>query len=81
MDDDSDNGYISTNYLKDIQDGSQIHPGINARYVRLKIRDRIKKTQSEWKVAEISADRMGKVLNKVFKDVVIELNHSFPTLG
>ena len=41
--DDSDDGSISTNYLKDISDGIQIHPKINARYSRLKICDRIKK--------------------------------------
>ena len=34
---------ISTNYLEDIPDGSQINPEINARYSRFKIRDHIRK--------------------------------------
>ena len=58
------------NDIKDIQDGSQIHPEINARYDRLKIRDRIKQTQIERKWAELSAKSMGKVLHKLFKAVV-----------
>ena len=36
-DDDSNDGYISTDVLKDIQDRSKIYPEINARYTILKI--------------------------------------------
>ena len=43
----SDDGYISTNYIEGILNGSQIQPEINARYARFKICDRILKTQNE----------------------------------
>ena len=43
-DNDYDDGSISTNYLEDIRGGSQIHPELNTRYSRLKIRDCIKQT-------------------------------------
>ena len=61
---------MSTNALEDIRYGSQIHPEINARDDRLKMRDLIKKTKSERKRSEISPKSMGKYLHKVFKDVV-----------
>ena len=62
-DDDSDDGSISTNDLKDIWDGSQIHPYIKSVYARLKIRDRMKQTKSERKGGELSEKRIGKVLH------------------
>ena len=37
------------NVLGDTQDGSQIHSEFNVRDARLKLRDRIKQTQSKWK--------------------------------
>ena len=74
----SDNGSISKNALEEILDGIQIHPDINARYARLKICDRIKETQSEWKEEEISAKNIGKYSHKIFKAVVNALNNSFP---
>ena len=40
--DESEYGSISTNVFEDIQYESQIHPDINARDARLKVRDRIK---------------------------------------
>ena len=46
---DSDERYISTNALEDIKDGGQIHIEINSRDARLKICDRIRQTQNEWK--------------------------------
>ena len=67
---DSYGGSISTNALEDIWDGSKINLDINSRDARLKIRDHIRKTQNEWKAAELSAKSMGKVLHKVFKAVV-----------
>ena len=47
----------------------------------MKIRDHIRQTQNEWKGAELSEKIMGKVLHKLFKDVVNELRHAFPNLG
>ena len=52
-----------------IQYGRQIHPNINARYARCKICEHIKKTKSEWKESEISANTMGKGLHKSYKAV------------
>ena len=43
---DSDDGYISTNVLEDIWDENQIHPEINARDDRLKMHDHIRKTKN-----------------------------------
>ena len=80
-DDDTDDGYISKNVPKDILDGSKIHPDNNERDARLKISDRIKQTQNEWKGAEISAKSTGKVLHKTFKAVVNKLKNALPTLG
>ena len=48
---DSYDGYISINSLKDIWDGSQLHLELNAINNRLKIRDHIKLMKNEWKVA------------------------------
>ena len=48
-DDNSDDGSISTNNIKDIRHGNHIHPDINPRYARLKICDRFNQAQSEWK--------------------------------
>ena len=70
-----------TNAIKDIWNGSKIHPDINARYSRLKILDRIRQTQGDWKVAELSEKIMGKCLHKLFKAIVNELNNALPTLG
>ena len=42
-DDDSDDGYISRNYLKKIRDRNYVHTYINAGNYRLKILDHIKK--------------------------------------
>ena len=80
--DESDEVYISTKSIEDIRDISQIHPDVNTRDAKLKIRDHIFQTQSEWKIAEISVKSMGKCLHKLFKAVVNELNNnSLPKLG
>ena len=42
-------GSISTSALEEIWYGNYVHPDINVIYTRLKIRDRIRQTQSEWK--------------------------------
>ena len=50
--------------LEGICDGSQSHPKLNRREARYKIRDPIRKRQSEWK-RELKATRnMGKGLHK-----------------
>ena len=67
---DSYNISISTNNLEAIRDGSYIHTDIDTIDARLKICDRIKQAQSEWKVAELSANIMVKGLHKLFKAVV-----------
>ena len=66
-DNDSEEGSISTDALGDIWDGSQIHPKINTRYDKFKIRDLIRQTQAEWKVVELSENSMVKGLHKIFK--------------
>ena len=80
IEDDSDDGSISMKDIKEIWGGSQIYPDINRRDARLKIRDLIKKTQSEWEIAELSVNSMGKSLYKLLKAAVNELNNSFPNL-
>ena len=64
---DFDYGSINMITLEDIKDGSQIHPEINSRYARLKIRDCIRQTKNEGKGSELSSKSMGKGLHKVFK--------------
>ena len=76
----SDYGSISTGALEDILDGNYVNPNITARDTILKICDRIRQAQREWKGAVVSAKRMGNFLHKVFKVAVKELNNSFPTL-
>ena len=66
----SDDGSISMNALEEIRYGRYVKPNINSRDTRLKIRDRIKQAQSEWKEAEIPAKRMVKDLHQVFKAFV-----------
>ena len=66
--------------LEKIWHGSYVHPKINARDARFKIRENIRQTNSEWKVAELSANGMRKGLHKGFKDVVNELNSLLPNL-
>ena len=47
--DESGHDLIYTEMLEDVRDGSQTHPNINKREARYKIRDGIRKRQSEWK--------------------------------
>ena len=71
----SNNKYISVDDIEDIQDVIYVHPNINARDTRLKIRDPIRQAQSEWKIEELSVKYMVKGLHKVFKIVVKRLNN------
>ena len=67
--------------LEDIWYGNYVHTNINARDSRLKIYDRIKQAQSEWKEAELLQKRMRKYSHKVFKVIIKWVNHSLPVLG
>ena len=71
---------VRRNYLEDIWGGNYTHLDIKARYSRLKIIDCIRQTQTECNGAEISAKRMGKGLNMVFKVIVKELDNLLPDL-
>ena len=51
---------MSTEMLEDILDRSKSHTNINWREARYKIRDRIRKRQSEWKGALKATQNMGK---------------------
>ena len=48
-DDDSNNVSVCTDAVENIQYGKHVHPDINARYSRLKTRDRIMQLKNEWK--------------------------------
>ena len=78
---DSDDKSISMDDPEDIRDGNYVHPNINARYSRFKIRFGIRQVHSKWKGAEISSKMMGKGLHSVFKAIVKELNNSLPDLA
>ena len=77
----SDHDLISTEMLEDIRDGSQIHPNINRREARYKIRDRIRQTQSEWKGALKATRNIGKGLDKVCSTIVLEILQELTNLG
>ena len=77
----SDDNHISTETLHDIRDGSQTHLYVDKREERCKIRDRIKKRQSEWKVALRATHNMGKGLHKVFSTIVSEISQELTNLG
>ena len=47
--DESDDGPMSTEMLKDICDCSRYHPNINIRKARSKICDHIRQVQLDWK--------------------------------
>ena len=81
IENDFDDGSINTNDLEEIQYGNYLHTDINARDTRLKINDHIRQGKSERKGVELSAKSTGKGLNKVFKDIVNELNNSIHDLG
>ena len=65
-----DDDHISTETLHDIRDENQTHPNIDKREARLKIRDRIRQRQPEWKGALKATRNMGKGLHKVFSTIV-----------
>ena len=50
--------------LHDIRDGNQTHPKIDKREARLKIRDRIKQSKSQWKGALRATQKWEKVYIK-----------------
>ena len=79
--DESDHDIISTDMLEDIRDGSQTYPTVNKREAHCKIRDRIRKNQSEWKVALKDTQSMGKGLHKLFSTVVKYISQELTPLG
>ena len=81
IDNDSNEGSISKNDLEEIQDGNYLHTDINTRDTILQIHDHIRQGKSERKGVELSAKSTRKGLNKVFKDIVNELNNSIHNLG
>ena len=80
-DDESEHDNIFTEMLENICNGSQSHPNVNRRESRYKIRDRIRKSQSECKEALKAMRNMGKGLHKVFETFVKEILQDFPPLG
>ena len=71
----SDHDLISMEMLEDIRDGSQAHPTVNKREARYEIRDRIRRKESQWKLALKATRNMVKVLHKVFSTIVKEIFH------
>ena len=69
----SDHDLISTEMLEDIRYGSHIHPNVNKREARYKIRDRVRQKELQWKGALKSTRSMGKGLHKVFSTIVNEI--------
>ena len=79
--DESDGEPMSTEMLEDIHDGIQSRPGVNRREACYKIRDHIKKGQTEWKGELLSTQKIGKGLHKTFKAVVNDISQYLPILG
>ena len=79
--DESDDEPMSKEMLEDICDGSKSHTSVNRREERSKIRDRIKRSQVEWKGELSSMRNMGKVFHKVFNAVVNDISQVLPILG
>ena len=64
---DSDDETMFTEMLEDIRDGSKSHTSVNRREARYKIRDHIKRRQTEWKELLLSTKNMGKVYKECLK--------------
>ena len=69
----SDHDPISMEMLEEICDRIQSRPNINRKEARYRIRDCIKKIQSELKGSLQDTQNMVKVLHKVFDTVVKEV--------
>ena len=76
----SDVETMSTEMLEDICDVSQSHPSVNMREACYKIRNCIKRSQVEWKLALLSMQNMVKGSHKVFKAVVTDISQILPIL-
>ena len=76
-----DEGLISTELLQDIRDRNRTHPEMNKREARMAIRDRIKKSKSEWKGALRATDKMKKGLHQVFRTIVSEILQELSNFG
>ena len=79
--DESDHDLIYTEMLEDIREKSHTNPNVNRREARYKIRDRIRKIQSECKGALKATKSMGKGLHKVFSMVVKDISQELTPLG
>ena len=79
-DDNYDDKYICIYDLEDIRDVSYVYPNINVRDTKLKIYYLNRQFQNKWKGLELSAKSIGRVLHKLFKAIVNELDNSLPTL-
>ena len=77
----SDDDHMSTETLHDIRDRSQTHPNVDKIEAHLKIRDRIKQRQSEWKEALRATRNMVKILHKAFSTIVSEISQELTNLG
>ena len=73
----SNHDLISTEMLEDIRDGSKTHPNSNKKEARYKIRDRVKRKESQWKGALKSMQSMEKGLHKVFSTIVNRFNRNW----
>ena len=78
--DESDSEPMRTEILEDICGWCQSHQSINRRDAHLKIRDRIKQRQLEWKEVLLSRQNIGKVLHKVIKAVDNDIPQVLPIL-
>ena len=67
--------------LEYICDGSQTHTNVNRREASYKIRDRIRKRQSERKGPLKATQSTGKGLHKVFSTVVKDIYQELAPLG
>ena len=77
----SDHDLISTDMLEYIYNGSQTHPNVTIREARYKIRDSIRRSQSEWKRALKATQSMGKGLHKVFSTSEKYISQKLTPLG
>ena len=79
--DESYHDLIYTEIFENIRDRSQSHPNVNQIEACYKIRGSIRQRKSEWKGASKDTQNMGKVLHKVFKNVVKKISQDLPPLG
>ena len=77
----SDHDLISTETLEDIRDGSQTHQNVNKRESHYKIRDRVRRKESQRKGALRATHNMGEGLHKVLSTIVKDILQELTALG